>query len=118
MGIPLWCQDAAGPYQAVPQPGQAWQPEGKPRCQPHEYLRGGTAKLVTLFRPATGEVRAKGVSSAPNAVVHPWWKTELFQILEDLPEVAGGDTDAPAATRWATWLDTSPISHCHHSACC
>ena len=48
MGIPLWCQDEAGPYQAIPQPGQSWQPEGKPRRQPHEYLRGGTAKLLTL----------------------------------------------------------------------
>ncbi len=108
VGIPLWCQDEAGPYQAVPQPGQAWQPEGKPRCQPHEYIRGGTAKLLTLFRPATGEVRVKGVSRAPNAVLHPWLKTELLQILEELPEVAGGDTDAPAAARWATWLGHVP----------
>ena len=71
MGIPLWCQDEAGPYQAIPQPGQSWQPEGKPRRQPHEYIRGGTAKLLTLFRPATGEVRAKGVPRAPNVVLHP-----------------------------------------------
>jgi hypothetical protein len=40
-------------------------------CLPHEYIRGGTAKLLTLFRPATGEVRAKGVPRAPNAVLHP-----------------------------------------------
>src|SRR5262249_17618936 len=52
MGIPLWCQDEAGPYQAIPQPGQSWQPEGQPCRQPHEYIRGGTAKLLTLFRPA------------------------------------------------------------------
>jgi hypothetical protein len=108
MGIPLWCQDEAGPYQAVPQPGQSWQPEGKPYCQPHEYIRGGTAKLLTLFRPATGEVRAKGVSRAPNAVLHPWLKNELLQILEELPELAVGDSDAPAAARWATWLGHVP----------
>jgi len=108
MGIPLWCQDEAGPYQAVPQPGQSWQPEGQPHCQPHEYIRGGTAKLLTLFRPATGEVRAKGVSRAPNAVLHPWLKNELLQILEELPEVAVGDSDAPAAARWATWLGHVP----------
>src|SRR5207244_11929173 len=58
MGIPPWCQDEAGPYQAIPQPGQSWQRQGKPRRQPHEYIRGGIAKLLTLFRPATGEVRA------------------------------------------------------------
>jgi ABC-type transport system substrate-binding protein len=77
VGIPVWCQDEAGPYQAIPQPGQAWQLKGKPVCQPHEYVRGGTAKLLTLFRPATGEVRAKGVPRAPNTVLHPCLQHEL-----------------------------------------
>jgi hypothetical protein len=57
-GLPLWCQDEAGPYATRPQPGESWQPEGRPKLQPHEYLRNGGAKLMTLFRPATGEVRA------------------------------------------------------------
>jgi len=54
MGIPLWCQDEAGPYQAIPQPGQSWQREGKPRCQPHEYIfqarlpRGQMLQLAPL----------------------------------------------------------------------
>ena len=104
MGIPLWCQDEAGPYQAIPQPGQSWQPEGKPRRQPHEYLRGGTAKLLTLFRPATGEVRAKGVPRAPNVVLHPWLQHELLEVLEELPEVSIDDGDLPSAAQWATWL--------------
>jgi hypothetical protein len=65
-GVQAWCQDEAGPYQAIPQPGLSWQRTGKPLRQPHEYVRGGTAKLLTLFRPATGEVRARGVTSAPN----------------------------------------------------
>jgi len=63
-GIALWCQDEAGPYQAIPQPGASWQLIGQPLRQPHEYIRGGTAKLLTLFRPATGEVRAKGTCIA------------------------------------------------------
>ncbi len=46
------------------------QPEGHPALQPHEYERGGTAKLLTLFRPTTGEIRAKGVVSVTNAVLH------------------------------------------------
>jgi hypothetical protein len=33
-------------------------PVGYPAHYPHEDVRGGTAKLLTLFRPATGEVRA------------------------------------------------------------
>src|SRR4051794_5233774 len=61
-GLSLWCQDEAGPYQVIPHPGAGWAPVGKPTRQPHEYLRGGTVKLLTLFRPATGEVRAKGVT--------------------------------------------------------
>ena len=70
--MPLWCQDEAGPYATRPQPGESWRPEGQPKRQPHEYLRNGGAKLMTLFRPATGEVRAKGVVSVTNAVLHPW----------------------------------------------
>lgn len=80
-GLPLWCQDEAGPYQTIPYPGQDWHQEGKPTQQPHEYFRDGTAKLLTLFRPATGEVRAKGVEHAPNAVLHPWLQEEWLAIL-------------------------------------
>jgi hypothetical protein len=76
-GLPLWCQDEAGPYQAIPQPGEDWHLEGKPTMQPHEYVRGGTAKLLTLFRPATGLARTQGVLSAPNAVLHPWLQEQM-----------------------------------------
>jgi len=65
-------------------------------------VRGGTAKLLTLFRPATGEVRAKPVPSAPNAVLHPWLKEELADILAASPAPA---PDAAAADRscWEAW---------------
>jgi hypothetical protein len=108
MGVPLWCQDEAGPYQAIPQSGQSWQPEGHPQTQPHEYIRGGTAKLLTLFRPATGEVRAKGVAHAPNVVLHPWLQNELLQILAELPEVTIDRTALLTAADWATWLGHVP----------
>jgi transposase len=84
-GIPVWCEDEAGPYQALPQPGESWQPEGAPACQPPEYIRGGTAKLRTLFRPATGQVRALPVGQSTNAILHPWLKDELSAILAKLP---------------------------------
>jgi hypothetical protein len=84
----------------VPQPGASWQPEGEPARQPHEYIRGGTAKLLTLFHPATGEVRAKGVTTATNAVVHPWLKAELSEILARLAPMP--DPAAPLR-RWETW---------------
>jgi hypothetical protein len=85
LGIPLWCQDEAGPYQAIPQPGASWHPVGQPAHRPHEYVRGGTAKLLTLFRPATGEVRALPAPQATNAILHPWLQQELEAILAALP---------------------------------
>ncbi len=107
--MPVWCQDEAGPYQAIPQPGASWQPEERPACHPHEYIRGGTAKLLTLFHPATGAVRGTGVMSAPNAVLHPWLQGELTQILAALPEPpAGAPADLAPLRRWETWLDTVP----------
>lgn len=107
-GLELWCQDEAGPYQAIPQPGASWQPEGEPARQPHEYVRGGTAKLLTLFRPATGAVRAKGVTHAPNTVLHPWLKEELMAILAELPAPTCPEQERRAAARWATWLGHEP----------
>jgi hypothetical protein len=106
--IPVWCQDEAGPYQAIPQPGSSWQPTGLPRRHPHEYIRGGTAKLLTLFRPATGEVRATGVTKAPNTVLHPWVQDELTRILADLPIDTAPEAERPALAQWATWLGHEP----------
>ena len=51
MGLSVWCTDQAGPYQTIPYAGQSWRPEGHPARQPHEYLRDGTAKVLTLFHP-------------------------------------------------------------------
>ena len=96
----MWGEDEAGPYQAIPQPGPSWQPEGKPARHPHEYVRGGTAKLLTLFRPATGAVRAEPVERAPNAVLHPWLKRELDALLSMSSPVA--DPEAPGR-RWSDW---------------
>jgi hypothetical protein len=107
-GVPVWCQDEAGPYQAIPQPGASWQPTGDPARQPHEYVRGGTAKLLTLFRPATGEVRGQGVTSAPNTVLHPWLQRELRQVLAPLPESTTPEEERPVLARWATWLGHPP----------
>ncbi len=107
-GIPVWCQGEAGPYQAIPRSGATRAPVGKPALQPHEYLRGGTAKLLTLFRPATGEVRAKGVTQATNAVLHPWLRAELTEVLATQPPVACPEEERPPLARWATWLGHEP----------
>jgi hypothetical protein len=106
----VWCQDEAGPYQTVPVPGQSWEPLGKAHCQPHEYERNGTAKLLTLFHPATGQVRAKGVTSAANAVLHPWLHAELEAVLAKVPAVTTPEVDRPALAQWQTW-EGHPCPH-------
>jgi hypothetical protein len=103
-GIALWCQDEAGPYQTVPHPGQSWEPQAHPARQPHEYERNGTAKLLTVFRPATGQVRAKGVRRATNAVLHPGLKTALEQGLAALPAVTAPEAERLPLAQWAPWL--------------
>jgi hypothetical protein len=101
LGLSVWCCDQAGPFQTVPHPGESWRPEGEPACQPHEYVRDGTAKVLTLFHPADGRVRLKGVTSCPNAVLHPWLKGELTAILAGLPEPVPG---VPRES-WARWQE-------------
>lgn len=106
LGLEVWTQDEAGPYQAIPRSGPSWQPEGQPARQPHEYVRGGTAKLLTLFRPATGEVRAQPVTQATNAILHPWLQEELAAIVAALPELPP-DLAAERAARayWEAWRE-------------
>ena len=77
------CEDEAGPYQAIAQEVQSWQPEGSPERRSHEYIRQGTAKLLTVFEPKTGYLVAKGVTGTKNEVLHPF-------ILKAVESVVGG----------------------------
>ena len=105
LGLDVWCEDEAGPFQAIPQPGASWQSECSPAKQPHEYIRNGTAKVLTLFHPADGQVRIKGTTTCPNTVSHPWLEQELADImatLADLPPTA--DQSRAAWERWQQGL--------------
>jgi hypothetical protein len=104
LGLAVWGMDEAGPYSATPYAGSSWQPELHPKTQPHEYLRNGTAKMLTLFHPATGQVRVKGVTSTTNLVLHGWLKQELSAILSSLPNPPALD---PAMQRaiWDNWSE-------------
>jgi hypothetical protein len=114
LGLAVWCEDEAGPFQAVPHPGPCWQPEGHPARQPHEYVRSGTAKVLTLFRPADGRVRVEGATTCPNAVLHPWLKRELSAILAELPTPPPtADASRAAWDRWQAGL-TMPITLPEH----
>lgn len=109
LGLSVWCCDQAGPFQTVPHPGPRWQPEGAPARQPHEYIRNGTAKVLTLCHPADGQVRVEGVTTCPNAVLHPWLKRELSEILAGLPEHPPTAQASRAAwQRWQQGLSVKP----------
>jgi len=81
----VWTEDEAGPYPTHPYPGMHWQPLAEPARYPHEYVRAGTAKQLTLFHPASGAVRVKGARGCTNAVLHPWLEAQLTAILATLP---------------------------------
>jgi hypothetical protein len=101
--IPVWTEDEAGPYQTVPYPGEHWHPDGAPVGYSHEYVRAGTAKQLTLFHPRTGEVRVKGVTRAPNAVLHPWLQAELDNVLATLPEPPAAPAPEANRRQWERW---------------
>lgn len=104
MGLSVWCEDEAGPYQTKPYPGVTWELAGHPLQQPHEYSRDGTAKMLTLFHPADGQVLVKGVRRTTNAIVHDWLSEQLLAILASLPPAI----PRPASVErllWETWRD-------------
>lgn len=99
----MWTEDEAGPYQTLPYPGAHWRPTRDPVRYAHEYVREGTAKQLTLFHPASGEVRVKGVRSCPNAVLHPWLKAELATVLAALPEPTEALSPQDNRRSWERW---------------
>ncbi len=105
LGLAVWCQDEAGPFQTQPYPGPHWVPLGQPAHYPHEYVRRGTAKMLTLFHPATGQVRVKGVTSCPNAVLHGWLKEELGATVVALPSICAPLGVEENRALWENWRE-------------
>jgi hypothetical protein len=105
VGLAIWCQDEAGPFTTEPYAGGSWAPESEPVRHAHEHFRTGTAKMLTLFHPASGEVRVKGVQSSANVVLHPWLKAEIEEIVARLP--APNSSLSPEETRglWEHWQE-------------
>jgi hypothetical protein len=102
--LAVWVEDEAGPYQTAPYPGESWQPEGHAVQQPHEYIRNGTAMMLTLFHPATGEVCVKGVTQSTNPILHPWFKEQLSEILKRMPEKPLLDPESNRKL-WISWQE-------------
>jgi transposase len=101
----VWCEDEAGPFQAIPQPGSSWRRQGHPATRPHEYVRGGTCKILTLFHPATGQVHLQPVSNCTNPVLHGWLKDRLAVILATLPACATPVDAGATRAAWEAWQD-------------
>jgi len=87
----------------MPYPGSTWRPHHAPVRVPHEYVRRGTSKVLTLFEPATGQVRLRPATRSTNTVLHGWLRESLGAIIAALP--AGAAPINPAANRvaWQAW---------------
>ena len=59
---------------------------------------------MTLFHPATGAVRVKGVTNSANAILHPWLEGELTAVLTTLPESVVLDPEENRR-RWTRWQE-------------
>jgi hypothetical protein len=103
LGLSVWCEDEAGPFQAVPHSGVSWQPREHPAQQPHEYIRGGTPKILTLFHPASGRVRLQPATCCTNAILHPWLRERLSKILAELPPPGSSQDAAATQAAWTMW---------------
>jgi hypothetical protein len=103
LGLAVWCEDEAGPFQVIPHPGASWRPVGQPATQPHEYVRGGTIKILTLFHPATGQVRLRPATSSTNPVLHGWLQEALAAIVAALPANAAPSDPAAGRALWEAW---------------
>lgn len=110
MGIAVWCEDEAGPFATVPYPGESWQPQEQPATYSHEYVKDGTAKLLTLFHPKDGNVRVKGVQSCTNQVLHPWLKHELAEIIQTPPTPTVPMSATATYLLWQRWRENLRIT--------
>jgi transposase len=82
----------------------SWQPQSRPAQQPHEYVRGGTTKILTLFHPATGQVRVQPAADGTNRVLHGWLKAALAEIVAALPAAEASDAAVTRAA-WQVWQE-------------
>jgi hypothetical protein len=89
----------------VPHPGSGWRPRGQPAIWPHEYVRGGTCRILTLSHPTTGQVHLQPVSSCTNPVLHGWLKERLAVILAALPAPTTPADAMVTRAAWEAWQD-------------
>jgi hypothetical protein len=66
-------------------------------------VRLGTAKLLTLLRPATGRVWAQGVTACPNRILPPWLHGAVSALLAELPEPEPVTDPVANRASWTRW---------------
>ena len=67
-------------------------------------MRGGTTKILTLFQPATGQVRVQPAASGTNLVLHGWLRAALAEIVAALPAAEASDAAVTRAA-WQAWQE-------------
>src|SRR4051812_33256781 len=93
-----------GRGRAVPgRPAPRRRPVERPAIRPHEYVRGGTTKILTLFHPATGEARVRPATRGTNAVLHGRLKQALAATVAALPAATEPSDPAAARALWEAW---------------
>jgi hypothetical protein len=65
--------------------------------------------MLTLFHPATGQVRVKGITTCPHTVLHEWLQEQLTQILALLPAPLEL-SPAQNRERWQHWQEGLQIA--------
>jgi hypothetical protein len=60
--------------------------------------------MLTLFHPRSGELRARGVRSCTNEVLHGWLKEELAQVVAALPPPAALSMEENREL-WQSWQE-------------
>jgi DDE superfamily endonuclease len=65
--------------------------------------------MLTLFHPATGQVRVKGITTCPNTVLHEWLQEQLTHILALLP-APPELSPAQNRERWQQWQEGLQIA--------
>ena len=90
-------QDPIRPFPRLGRPGKRKDSQFDRTTNTSE---GIPPKLLTLFRPATGELRAEPVERTTNAILHPWLKAQLLAILEQCPPAP---EVVPEGRRWQDW---------------
>ena len=106
-GIPLWCQDEAGPYQAIPQPGPAGRRSGKPASAPRVRPRRDR-QAADPAPPGHGRGPRQRRHERDQRRAPPLAPGGADRRARHAPTRHHPEDERPPLARWATWLGHEP----------